>query len=34
MKKTVEKPDTLTAGLYVTGFIIFGCLIIKVLLTL
>lgn len=34
MKKKNEKPDTLTAGLYIIGFIICGFFIVKVILTL
>jgi|GEM_PF-1722544 len=34
MKKNNEKPDTLTAGLYITGFIMCGYFIIKFILTL
>lgn len=34
MKKKNEKPDTLTAGLYITGFIVCGYLIIKLILIL
>jgi hypothetical protein len=34
MKKNYEKPDTLTAGLYIIGFIICGYFIIKAILTL
>jgi hypothetical protein len=32
--RNIEKPDTLTAGLYVAGFIICGYFIIKAILTL
>lgn len=34
MKMNNEKPDTLTAGLYIAGFIISGYFIIKVILAL
>ncbi|WP_158024137.1 hypothetical protein [Methanosarcina horonobensis] len=34
MKKNAEKPDTLTAGLYIIGFIICGYFIIKIILAL
>jgi hypothetical protein len=34
MEKNNEKPDTLTAGLYITGFIVFGYFVIKLILTL
>lgn len=34
MTKNAEKPDTLTAGLYVMGFIISGYFIIKIILAL
>lgn len=34
MRKNIEKPDTLTAGLYIAGFIISGYFIIKVVLAL
>ncbi len=34
MEKNNEKPDTLTAGIYVIGFIICGYLIIKAILKL
>jgi hypothetical protein len=34
MEKNDDKPDTLTAGLYITGFIICGYFIIKVILKL
>ncbi len=33
MKKKYEKPETLTAGLYIIGFIICGYFIIKAILT-
>lgn len=33
-EKNNDKPDTLTAGLYITGFIICGYFIIKAILTL
>lgn len=32
MKKNIEKPDTLTAGLYIAGFIISGYFIIKAII--
>jgi hypothetical protein len=34
MTKNAEKPDTLTAGLYVLGYIISGYLVIKATLAL
>lgn len=34
MKISYEKPDTMTAGLYVAGFVISGYFIIKVILAL
>jgi hypothetical protein len=32
MKKNYEKPDTLTAGLYILGFVICGYFIIEAIL--
>lgn len=34
MKKRYEKPDTLTAGLYIMGFVACGYLIIETILAL
>lgn len=34
MKKNAEKPDTLTAGLYIMGFLICGYFIIETILRL
>lgn len=34
MTKNAEKPDTMTAGLYVLGFIIVGYFIVKAILAL